>query len=50
MIYRVIGKAIVKYMLFLGRRYVGGFRVAVALLVAAIGIAAYLARRNVPEG
>jgi hypothetical protein len=51
MIYRFIGKAVVKYgALFLRRRYARGIRIGAGLAALAVGIAAYLANRNVPEG
>lgn len=51
MIYRAIGKAVVKYsVLFVRRRYKRQLRVGAGLAAAAVGAAVYLANRNVPEG
>ncbi|MEX2447209.1 MAG: hypothetical protein WD404_00505 [Solirubrobacterales bacterium] len=51
MIYRAIGKAVVRYGLqFIRRRYARPIRIGLGLGAVAIGIAAYLASRNVPEG
>jgi hypothetical protein len=51
MIYRAIGKAVVRYaVLFLRQRYARPLRIGAGLAAVAIGIAAYLASRNVPEG
>lgn len=51
MIYRAIGKAVIRYaVLFLRQRYARPLRIGVGLAAVAIGIAAYLASRNVPEG
>jgi hypothetical protein len=51
MIYRFIGKAVVKYLTFaIGRRYGRALRIGGGLLAVAVGIAAYWANRNVPEG
>lgn len=51
MIYRAIGKAVVKYgILFVRRRYARPIRIGVGLVAVGVGIAAYLAGRNVPEG
>lgn len=51
MIYRFVGKAVVKYLVFaIGRRYARAIRIGGGLLAVAIGIAAYWASRNVPEG
>jgi hypothetical protein len=51
MIYRAIGKAVVKYgVLYARRRYARPIRIGIGLAAVAIGIAAYLATRNVPEG
>jgi hypothetical protein len=50
-IYSAIGKAVVKYaLLFLRQRYARPLRIGAGLAAVAIGIAAYLASRNVPEG
>lgn len=51
MIYRAIGKAVVKYsVLFVRRRYRRQLRIGAVLAVGAIGVAVYLANREVPEG
>jgi hypothetical protein len=51
MVYRFIGKAVVKYIVFaIGRRYARAIRIGAGLAAVAIGIAAYWANRNVPEG
>lgn len=51
MAYRFIGKAVVKYLAFaIGGRYARAIRIGGGLLAVAIGIAAYWASRNVPEG
>jgi hypothetical protein len=51
MIYHAIGKAVVKYgLLFLRRRYAKPIRVGLGLLAVGLGVAAYLASREVPEG
>lgn len=53
MIYSAIGKAVVRYaLLFLRQRYARALRIGAGLAVTglAFGIAAYLARRDVPEG
>lgn len=51
MIYRAIGKAVVKYgFLFARRRYARPLKVGAGLAAVAVGVAAYLASRNVPEG
>jgi hypothetical protein len=50
-IYRAIGKAVVKYgLLFVRRRYGRQIQVGVGIAAVAVGIAAYLATREVPEG
>jgi hypothetical protein len=50
-IYRAIGKAVVKYgLLFVRRRYARQIQVGVGIAAVAVGIAAYLATREVPEG
>jgi hypothetical protein len=51
MIYRAIGKAMVKYgFLFLRQRYARPLRIGAGVAAVGVGIAAYLASRNVPEG
>jgi hypothetical protein len=51
MIYRIIGRAVVKYgFLFLRRRYSRPLRIGAGLAAVGIGIAAYWASREVPEG
>lgn len=51
MIYRAIGKAVVKYSIqFARRRYRRQIRFGIGLGAVAIGIAVYLANREVPEG
>ena len=51
MIYRAIGKAVVKYgVLYARRRYAKQIRIGLGLGVVGLGIAAYLATRDVPEG
>jgi hypothetical protein len=51
MIYRAIGKAVVKYSLrFVRRRYAAQLRIGLGVAVVGVGVAAYLASRNVPEG
>lgn len=51
MIYHAIGKAVVKYgLLFIRRRYAVPLRIGAGVAAVAVGIAAYLASRNVPEG
>jgi len=51
MIYRAIGKAVVKLsVLYVRRRYARQIRVAIGLGAVGLGIAAYLAARDVPEG
>lgn len=51
MIYRAIGKAVVKYLAFvIGRRYARAIRIGVGIGAVAVGVALYLANRNVPEG
>jgi hypothetical protein len=49
--YDRIGKATVKFAFrYVRRRYRREARIALALIVLAVGIAAYLASREVPEG
>jgi hypothetical protein len=51
MIYSAIGRAVVKYGLrFLRRRYARPLQVGAGVAAVAVGVAAYLASRNVPEG
>ncbi|HEX6227866.1 MAG TPA: hypothetical protein VFZ41_00190 [Solirubrobacterales bacterium] len=51
MIYRAIGKAVVKYgFLYVRRRYARPIQIGLGLTVVAVGIGAYLASRDVPEG
>jgi hypothetical protein len=51
MIYRAIGKAVVKYgVQFVRRRYARQIRVGAGLAAVAVGVAVYLANRHVPEG
>ena len=49
--YNTLGKAAVRFALvYVRRRYRRQIRIGVGLAAATIGIAAYLASRNVPEG
>jgi hypothetical protein len=51
MIYAAIGKAVVKMSAFyLRHRYARQIRIGIGLGAVGLGIAAYLAARNVPEG
>jgi hypothetical protein len=51
MVYRAIGKAVVKYTLFyLRQRYARQARIGAGVAAVALGVALYLASRNVPEG
>jgi hypothetical protein len=51
MIYSAIGRAVVKYgFAFVRRRYAKPLRIGAGLAVTAVGVVAYLASRNVPEG
>jgi hypothetical protein len=51
MIYSAIGRAVVKYgFAFIRRRYARPLRIGAGLAAVGIGVAAYLASRNVPEG
>lgn len=51
MIYRAIGKAVVKYgLLFARRRYARPIQIGAGVAAVAVAIAVYLANRNVPEG
>jgi hypothetical protein len=48
---RRVGRAAIGYSVFyLRRRYRRQIRIATGLLVVSVGIGAYLATRNVPEG
>jgi hypothetical protein len=50
-IYRAIGKAVVRYgVLFVRRRYGRQIRIGAGLAAVGLGIAFYFAGRNVPEG
>lgn len=49
--YNTLGKAAVRFALvYVRRRYRRQIRIGVGLAAVTIGIAAYLASRNVPEG
>lgn len=49
--YDRLGKAALRFTVtYLRRRYRSQIRIGAAVAVVAIGIAAYLASRNVPEG
>jgi len=51
MVYRTIGKAVVKYASFyLRQRYARPARIGVGVAAVLVGVALYLAGRNVPEG
>ena len=51
MIYRAIGKAVVKFaVVFVRRRYGRQIRFAIGFGLAALLIGGYLAARDVPEG
>ena len=51
MIYRAIGKTLVKYsVLYVRQRYRRQLRIGAGLAVAGLGVAVYWANRNVPEG
>jgi hypothetical protein len=51
MVYRAIGKAVVKYATFyLRQRYARPARVGLGIAAVVLGVALYLASRNVPEG
>ncbi len=51
MIYRAIGKFVVKVTIaFARQRYARQIRIGVGIAVVGLGVAAYLASRNVPEG
>jgi hypothetical protein len=46
-----LGKAAIRFALkYVRRRYRREIRIGIGLAVAGVGIAAYLASRNVPEG
>ena len=49
--YNRLGRAAIRFSIaYLGRRYRRQIRLGLGLAAVAIGIAAYLANRNVPEG
>lgn len=49
--YDRLGRAAIRFaFVYLRRRYSRAIRVGLVLLGASIGVAAYLASRNVPEG
>ena len=49
--YEMIGRATVRFLIvYLRRRYRRQIRVGAGVAAIAIGVAAYLASRNVPEG
>jgi hypothetical protein len=49
--YDKLGKAAFRFALtYLRRRYKRGIRIGLGLAAVSIGVAAYLASRNVPEG
>jgi hypothetical protein len=49
--YATIGKLVVRYgLLYARRRYRRPLRIGIGLASVAVGVAAYLASRNVPEG
>lgn len=51
MIYHAIGKAVVKsFVFFLRYRYGRAIRIGSGLAAVGLGVALYLANRNVPEG
>lgn len=51
MIYRAIGKAVVRFsLLYLRQRYARPIRIGAGVAAVVVGIALYLASRNVPEG
>ena len=51
MVYNRLGRAAIRFSIaFLRRRYRSQIRLGIGLVAVAIGIAAYLATRNVPEG
>jgi hypothetical protein len=51
MVYRAIGKAVVKYAtLYLRQRYARRARIGAGAAAVVLGVALYLASRNVPEG
>jgi hypothetical protein len=51
MIYRAIGKAVVKYASFyLRQRYARPARIGIGAAAVVLGVALYLASRHVPEG
>lgn len=51
MIYRAIGKAVVKYAAgYVGLRYGRAIRIGAGVFAVGVGVALYIASRNVPEG
>jgi hypothetical protein len=51
MVYRAIGKAVVKYASFyLSQRYGRSLRIGAGIAAVAVGIAVYLANRDAAEG
>lgn len=51
MIYRTIGKTVFRYAArYVGLRYGRAIRIGAGLFAVGVGVAAYLASRNVPEG
>jgi hypothetical protein len=50
-VYERLGKAAIRFSVaYLGRRYRRQIRLGLGLTAVAVGIAAYFATRNVPEG
>jgi hypothetical protein len=50
-VYNRIGRAAIRFSIaYLRRRYRRQIRIGIALAAGAVGVAAYLATRNVPEG
>jgi hypothetical protein len=51
MIYKLLGPPLLRFAVaFVRRRYRSQIRIAVGVGVVSLGVAAYLASRNVPEG
>lgn len=51
MMYEKLGKAAVRFaIVYLRRRYRSQIRIGAGLAAATVGVALYLASRNVPEG